>query len=203
MGLPGNSLDGSDEGQRARGSFYKSIKSASTSSLDLLGTLATSISRENLVSFGAGSDNSNALSSFGGDLPSGAFPQTHKEEAPPATLKRNSESIQNFWMLVEMGDLSRPYHDDLDLQGGGDDMDSAVFDNEEEKADIMMHQQLYMFGEDGSSGISNTTSPMPMISTSAFDQSDQKEGISTEVDSSDFSSITQSAQKDQQSDNPG
>mgnify|MGYP003385985497 CR=1 FL=1 len=142
-GVPGSTPDQSEEGMlKAKGSFYKSIKSSSTSSLDLLGTLATSISRENLVSYGTSGD-----TSFGTDTSSGSGmgsmvggtglglsrADTAASSASNNMMKRNSKSIQDFWMLVEMGDLSRPDQEDLDLHNTEDVcVDSAVFDIEEE-----------------------------------------------------------------------
>ncbi len=114
---------------RARGSFYKSIKNASTSSLDLLGTLATSISRENLALYGANCDSANALNGLGSG---GALKE---ESSSSSSMKGNSESIPNFWMLEDVGDLSRPDHEDLVMDGvtgGVNEVISSVFDNDEE-----------------------------------------------------------------------
>eukprot|EP00603_Paraphysomonas_imperforata_P008626 CAMPEP_0114425580 /NCGR_PEP_ID=MMETSP0103-20121206/7314_1 /TAXON_ID=37642 ORGANISM="Paraphysomonas imperforata, Strain PA2" /NCGR_SAMPLE_ID=MMETSP0103 /ASSEMBLY_ACC=CAM_ASM_000201 /LENGTH=595 /DNA_ID=CAMNT_0001594431 /DNA_START=129 /DNA_END=1916 /DNA_ORIENTATION=+ len=137
MGGSGSNIDQSEEGLlKAKGSFYKSLKSSSTSSLDLLGTLATSISRENLVSYGTSGDSSAALSTMGSgadntpaSLNSSGISRTDQGN----NLKRNSKSIQDFWMLVEMGDLSRPENEDMDINHEND-VDSAVFDMEDEKS---------------------------------------------------------------------
>lgn len=137
MGASGSNIDQSEEGLlKAKGSFYKSLKSSSTSSLDLLGTLATSISRENLVSYGTSADSSAALSTLGSgadntpaSLNSSGISRTDQGN----NLKRNSKSIQDFWMLVEMGDLSRPDAEDMDINHEND-VDSAVFDMEDDKS---------------------------------------------------------------------
>jgi hypothetical protein len=132
----GNPGDQSEEGLlKAKGSFYKSIKSSSTSSLDLLGTLATSISRENLVSYGTSGDSSMNLSAMGGtdNTPASVNSSGISRSDHSNNLKRNSKSIQDFWMLVEMGDLSRPDNEDIDINDE-DDVHAAVFDIEDDKS---------------------------------------------------------------------
>lgn len=147
-GGAGGTSEQSEEGMlKAKGSFYKSIKSSSTSSLDLLGTLATSISRENLVSYGTSGDSSCALNTMGdtssslSSMGGGGGSSLSRADntsinSTSNNLKRNSKSIQDFWMLVEMGDLSRPDQEELgDLPSGHcEDVDSAVFDIEDDKS---------------------------------------------------------------------
>lgn len=151
MGGVGGNGDQSEEGLlKAKGSFYKSIKSSSTSSLDLLGTLATSISRENLVSYGTNGDSSCALSSLGGGDP-GVSGGMSRSELANNNMKRNSKSIQDFWMLVEMGDLSRPENEDLN-DHNNHDVDAAVFDCEDDSKSNHAPPSMYNSGSGGGGG---------------------------------------------------
>ena len=49
-------------------------------------------------------------------------------------MKRNSKSIQDFWMLVEMGDLSRPENEDIMDINSTHNVDTGVFDMEDDKS---------------------------------------------------------------------
>lgn len=126
MSGPGGTSENGDEGfYKSRGSFYKTLKTSSTSSLDLLGTLATSISRENLSSYGNMNDSTAALNSLGSDNTGNQNTNGESNSSSSSSLKRNSKSIQDFWMLVEMGDLSRPDNEDMNVMQSGNEVDSS------------------------------------------------------------------------------
>jgi hypothetical protein len=119
-------------------------------------------------------------------------------------MKRNSKSIQDFWMLVEMGDLSRPDDDDMDNED--DDMDSAVFDIEDEKSNPGFSQSVFTGAGAGAGGskkesvsrcesapaLSSTNVKSPLLKTSHGDNTKLSSSATNNTDSNHDAVILQS-----------